>query len=445
MSRSRLSLPTGTSRRDFIRRTSLLAAGGALAGTALNIARAAQPFGSDEIKVGLVGCGGRGTGAAVQAMNTTGGPIKLVAMADVFESSVQQAYRTIKGSHKDKVEVPEDQKFIGMDAYKQLLQTNCDLVILATPPGFRPLHFAAAIAAGKHVFMEKPVAVDAPGVRQVLEACKLAKEKSLSVAVGLQRHHERKYMATVKAIQDGVIGDIILARAYWNGNRPWSRERRPDDSELRYQVRNWYHFNWLSGDHICEQHIHNIDVINWIKNGYPVKAQGQGGRQVMDEDRIGEIFDHHMVEFTYGDDSVMLSSCRHIPECWNHVEEYVHGTKGHAHVSQAKIYDADGKLLHNFAELGGDGHQQEHHDVLADLRGGKLADEGEYGAMSTMTSILGRMATYSGKVVTMDTALKSDLALAPFDKFQSFDDEAPVKPNDKGIYATPKPGITRPW
>jgi hypothetical protein len=165
----------------------------------------------------------------------------------------------------------------------------------------------------------------------------------------------------------------------------------------------------------------------------------------MDEDRIGEIFDHHMVEFTYGDDSVMLSSCRHIPECWNHVEEYVHGTKGHAHVSQAKIYDADGKLLHNFAELGGDGHQQEHHDVLADLRGGKLADEGEYGAMSTMTSILGRMATYSGKVVTMDTALKSDLALAPFDKFQSFDDEAPVKPNDKGIYATPKPGITRPW
>ena len=444
MARSRLR-PAGTSRRDFIRNSSFLAAGGALAAGTLSIARAAHSFGSGEIKIGLIGCGGRGTGAAIQAMNTSGGPIKLMGMADVFENRVQAAYRTIKGQHNDKVDVPKDRMFVGFDGYKQLLASDCDLVILATPPGFRPLHFAAAIAAGKHVFMEKPVAVDAPGVRQVLDACKAAKEKSLSVAVGLQRRHEKKYVETVKAIQNGAIGDVVCSRAYWNGTRPWNNQRQDGESELRYQMRNWYHFNWLSGDHIVEQHIHNIDVINWIKNDYPVKAQGQGGRQVMDEDKSGEIFDHHFVEFTYGDDSVMLSQCRHIPDCWNAVSEYVHGTKGSADVSGSKIYDADGKLIHNFGELGGDGHQQEHHDVFADLRGGKLADEGVYGAMSTMTSILGRMATYSGKMVTMDSALKSDLALAPFDKYQTMDEEAPVKPNDKGIYATPKPGITKAW
>jgi predicted dehydrogenase len=445
MSRSRLVSDAGTSRRDFIRRTSLLAAGGALAGGVLPIARAAQPFGSDTIRIGLVGCGGRGTGAAIQAMNTSGGEVKLVAMADVFENRVQASYRTIKGQHSDKIDVPKDRMFVGFDAYKQLLASGCDLVILATPPGFRPLHFAAAVAAGKHVFMEKPVAVDAPGVRQVLEACKVAKEKSLAVAVGLQRRHERKYMATVKAIQDGAIGDIILARAYWNGTRPWNNQRQSGDSELRYQMRNWYHFNWLSGDHIVEQHIHNLDVINWIKNAYPATAQGQGGRQVMDEDKSGEIFDHHMVEFTYGDGTVMLSACRHIPNCWNSVSEFVHGTKGRADVSGSKIYDASGKLIHNFGDLGGDGHQQEHHDLFADLRAGKIAAEGEWGAMSSMTAILGRMATYSGKMVSMETAMKSDLALAQFDRYQSFDDEAPVKPNEQGIYATPKPGITKAW
>jgi myo-inositol 2-dehydrogenase / D-chiro-inositol 1-dehydrogenase len=446
MSRSRLSPQTGTSRRDFIRSTSLLAAaGGAMAAGALNIARAAHSFGSDEIKIGLVGCGGRGTGAAVQAMNTSGGPMKLVAMADVFENRLQASIRTIKGQHNDKVDVPKDRMFVGFDAYKQLLQSNIDVVILATPPGFRPLHFAAAIAAGKHVFMEKPVAVDAPGVRQVLEAVKAAREKSLSVAVGLQRRHERKYMATIKALQDGAIGDIVLARAYWNGTRPWNNQRQGGDSELKYQMRNWYHFNWLSGDHIVEQHIHNLDVINWLMNGYPASAQGQGGRQVMDEDKSGEIFDHHMVEFAYDKNAVMLSQCRHIPDCWNAVSEFAHGTKGRADISGSKIYDADGKLIHNFGELGADGHQQEHHDVIADLRAGKLADEGEYGAMSTMTAILGRMATYSGKVVSMDAALKSDLALAPFAKYQTFDDEAPVHPSDKGIYATPKPGITKAW
>jgi myo-inositol 2-dehydrogenase/D-chiro-inositol 1-dehydrogenase len=443
MSSKKTSLPLGTSRRDFIRNSSLLVAGASIAASQVNIARAAHSFGSDTIKIGLIGCGGRGTGAAIQAMNTGGGDVKLVAMGDVFADRVQAAYRSIKGQHNDKVDVPKEKQFVGFDSYKNVLQSDCDMVILATPPGFRPLHFAAAVEAGKHVFMEKPVAVDAPGVRKVLEATKKAKEKNLAVGVGLQRRHERKYMETVKAIQDGAIGDIVLARAYWNGQTPWLKLRQDNWSEMEYQMRNWYYFNWLCGDHIVEQHIHNIDVINWIKNAYPVTAQGQGGCEVRKGKEYGEIFDHHMIEFTYADGTVLLSQCRHIPGCWNNVSEHVHGTKGRSDVSGSKIFGADGKTLHDFAKLGGDGHQQEHHDLFADLRAGRIPNEGEWGALSTMTAIFGRMATYSGKLLKWDDALNSELVISPVEKFTSFDDEPPVKPLPEGGYALPVPGKTQ--
>ena len=214
-----------TSRRDFIKKSSLMVAAGAAASSTLSIARAAHPYGSDAIKLGLIGCGGRGSGAAVQAMNTMGGQVKLVAMGDVFEDRVQGAYRGIKGAHGDKVDVSKDRMFAGFDNFQGVLSSDIDMVILATPPGFRPQHFEAAVKAGKHVFMEKPVAVDAAGVRRVLEANKVAKEKDLAVGVGLQRRHEPRYKETVKRIQDGLIGDIILARAYWNGATPWVRQR----------------------------------------------------------------------------------------------------------------------------------------------------------------------------------------------------------------------------
>ena len=243
--------------------------------------------------------------------------------------------------------MPKDRQFVGLNAYKDLLQTDCDMVILATPPGFRPLHFEAAVKAGKHIFAEKPVAVDAAGVRKFLAANEEAKQKGLAVAIGLQRRHERSYMETVKAIQDGAIGDIILARAYWNGRKPWFKTRQDGQTEMEYQMRNWYNFVWTCGDHIVEQHIHNLDVINWIKNDYPATAQGQGGCMLREKD-FGEIFDHHMVEFTYGDGTVLLSECRHQPDTWQSVTEYVHGTKGRADVSGAKIYDADGKMIHDF-------------------------------------------------------------------------------------------------
>jgi hypothetical protein len=227
------------SRRDFIRASSALVAGGAMAGS-LNVARAAHPFGSDVIKIGLIGCGGRGSGATADAVRG-GGAVKLIAMGDAFDDKLQSSYRGLKSQLNDAVDVPKERQFSGFDAYKKVLETDCDLVILATPPGFRPLHYEAAIKAGKHVFMEKPVAVDAAGVRRVLAATEESKKKNLAVQVGLQRRHEAKYIETIKAIHDGAIGDIILARAYWNGSTPWVRKRQPEWNELEYQMRNWYY------------------------------------------------------------------------------------------------------------------------------------------------------------------------------------------------------------
>lgn len=430
------------SRRSFLKQSSLLVAGGAIAASQLQVAQAAHSFGSDTIKIGLVGCGGRGTQAAVQALNTTGGDVKLVAIADAFADRVQAAYRGIKGRHSEKVDVPKERQFVGLEAYKDLLKTDVDLVILATPPGFRPLHFEACIAADKHVFMEKPVAVDAAGVRKVLAATEEAKKKNKAVAVGLQRRHERRYMHCIEKLQEGAIGDIILSRAYWNGQTPWLKLRQPEWTELEYQMRNWYYFNWICGDHITEQHIHNLDVINWLKKGYPVTAQGQGGCEVRKGKEYGEIFDHHMIEFTYADGSTMLSQCRHIPGCWNEVAEFVHGTKGRANCS-GLIYDNDGKLIHDFTKDGGDGHQQEHHDLFADLRAGRIPNEGEWGALSTMTAIFGRMATYSGQKLNWDQCLKSEIVLSPVERLTQLSDEPFVKPLPEGGYALPIPGVTK--
>ncbi len=440
--KSKLTGVKATSRRDFIKKSSLLVAGGAIV-SSLNIARAAHPFGSDAIKLGLIGCGGRGTGAAIQAMNTEGGEVRLVAMGDTFDDRVQTSYRTCKGQHGEKVDVPKDRQFVGFDSYKQVLEADIDMVVLATPPGFRPLHFEAAVKAGKHVFMEKPVAVDAAGVRKVLEANKSAKEQELAVAVGLQRRHEVKYRETVQCIQDGTIGDIILARAYWNGQTPWVKTRQAGQSEMEYQMRNWYYFNWLCGDHIVEQHIHNLDVINWIKNGYPVSAQGQGGCQVRKGKDYGETFDHHLIEFTYADGTKLFSQCRHIPGCWNSVAEYVHGTQGYADVSGSKVYNTKGEVVYNFSKDGSNGHQQEHHDLFAEIRAGKRPNEGDYGALSTMTAIFGRMATYSGQMLEWDKALNSEIVVSPVEKYATFQDTPPVMPDENGNYALPVPGVTK--
>ncbi len=431
-------LPADT-RRDFIKSTSAVLAGGALVGS-LPIARAAHSFDSGEIKIGLVGCGGRGTGAATQALDTNSpeNRVKLTAVADPFQFRIDEALKGIRGKHAERVDVT-DRTFVGVDAFKRLIDSDIDMVILTSPPGFRPLHFETAVKAGKHVFMEKPVATDAPGVRRVLAANKLAKEKKLVVAVGLQRHHESGYQATIAKLKDGAIGDINFTRCYWNNDGVWTRPRKPEQSELEYQINNWYYFNWLSGDHICEQHIHNLDVINWLMDGPPETAQGQGGRQVRIGPDSGQIFDHHMIEYTYKNGVKLLSQCRHIPGCWSSQSEYAHGSSGWCDIGAGKIYDRNDKQIWS-APKNENGHAKEHFDLFAEIRKGVIPNEGDNGAYSTMTSIMGRMATYTGKVVKWDQCLNSKVSLANTDAMSSFANEAPIQP-EGGKYWVPTPGI----
>jgi predicted dehydrogenase len=260
--------------------------------------------------------------------------------------------------------------------------------------------------------MEKPVAVDAPGVRSVLESTRKAKEKNLGVGVGLQRHHQNSYLETIKRLQDGAIGDIVCARVYWNMGSLWVHPRKPEQTEMEYQMRNWYYFNWLSGDHIVEQHIHNIDVINWLLGKYPVRAEGMGGRQVRTGPDFGEIFDHHAVEFEYDNGVRMFSYCRQTPGCWSSVSEHVHGTKGYADIS-AGVIRVNGEKPWKYRGDNNNPYQTEHDDLFASIRAGNPLNEGEFGALSTMASIFGRMATYSGKQLRWDQALASNKSLAP--------------------------------
>ena len=434
---------TSSDRRTFLQNSSKIVAAASIAGGVsapnLAVARGAYVGGSDTIKIGVVGCGGRGSGAAINCLKTDSGNVELAAMGDVFEDRLEKAYKNIQKRNPEKVKVADANKHVGFDAYEGVLASDIDVVILATPPGFRPQHFEAAIAADKHVFMEKPVAVDAPGIRRVLKSTEIAKQKGLAVAVGLQRRHERMYREMIEKLQGGMIGDIVLARAYWNGDGVWTRPREHEQTELEYQMRNWYYFNWLCGDHIAEQHIHNIDVINWLMDSYPVSAQGQGGREVRTGPDSGEIFDHHFVEFTYANGTKFYSQCRHIPECWRSVSEHCHGTNGSANISAGRIYDKNGKeVFRSKAKKGG--HQQEQTDLFADLRNGIIPNEGVYGAMSTMTAIFGRMATYSGKEIYWEDAIDSNIQLANTDDMAAMENDPPLKPDANGKYKTAVPG-----
>lgn len=431
--------PKNASRRDFLAASGL--AVGATIVAQSGLASRAYAQGDDVIRIGLVGSGGRGTGAARDALSTDHN-VKLVAVGDVFEDRAKSAVGNIKGGLGDKgskVDVAPENVFFGFDAYKKVIDSGVDLVILATPPGFRPQQFEYAIKAGKHVFMEKPVATDAPGVRQVLEASKLAKEKNLKVGCGLQRHHDAGYMETIKRIKDGEIGDVIALRAYWNSSGVWEPplKRENAKSEMEYQLRNWYYYNWLCGDHIVEQHIHNIDVCNWVKDGYPVRANGMGGRQVRTDKRYGEIYDHHTVEFEYKDGSRMYSQCRHIPGVWNQVSEYVHGSKGHSNPSGS--ISGTGNDW-RFKGPRPNAYVVEHDDLLKAIKGGIEYNEADNGAYSTMTAIFGRMATYSGKVLNWEDALNSQISLFP--KELAWDADMPVKPDNNGFYPIATPGVT---
>ena len=434
-----------SSRRNFLKTSSAAAIGGGTVLNNLSAVQAAHTSYNETIRLGLIGCGGRGTGAATQAMNTEG-PTKLVAVADAFKNNLERCVRNLHNNHGEKIDVPEERRFVGFDAYKGVLEQDIDLVLIATPPAFRPMHFEAAVAAGKHVFAEKPVAVDAPGVRRFLKSAAESKKRNLLVQIGLQRRHEAAYIETIDRLRDGAIGHIVSARAYWNSAGVWVRPRTDHQTEMEYQMRNWYYFNWLSGDHITEQHIHNLDVINWLMDDFPVKAQGQGGRQVRIGKEFGEIFDHFCVEYSYSEDNEMgrnvklTSQCRHIRNCWNQVNEYAVGSNGSVDFGAAKLFDVKGRQIWGYGDGGRGGHQQEHHDLFADLRAGNRPNEAEYGAKSSMTSVLGRMVAYSGQEIRWDDALNSKHQLADVDSLHSYSDTAPVQPNEDMSYDIPMPG-----
>jgi predicted dehydrogenase len=434
-----------TSRRTFLK-NSVLATGGLMT---LPLMADAGYFSSvdDTIKVAVIGCGGRGTGAAMQALLSKQN-VKLVAMADAFRDRLDECYNALTSDDNDsgesvkgRIAVKEDAKFVGFDGYLKAIPL-ADVVILATPPGFRPIHFEEAIKQGKHVFMEKPVATDPAGVKKVLETAALAKQKKLNVVVGLQRHYQNSYRELFKRVKDGMIGDITSSQVWWNNDGVWVKMREPGQTEMEYQMRNWYYFNWLCGDHINEQHIHNIDVMNWFKGSYPVKAQGMGGRQVRSGKEYGEIFDHHFVEFHYGDGSVMNSQCRHIKGTYAIVDEMLVGTKGVVKCGAGEIL-TNGKSAYKFDKKSENNpYQTEHDELFAAIAKGeyKFADA-ENGAKSTLTAIMGRMATYSGQVMEWDKVLNSGLSIMPT-KF-AFDAEPPVKPDANGFYPIATPGITK--
>jgi predicted dehydrogenase len=441
------NMPNHNRRRAFVKQGGLLSTGIIAAPM---MSQANYFSGADDvIKIALIGCGGRGTGAALQALQSKQ-RVKLVAMADAFRNRLDSCYKNItsedlsdagtKGSVKAMVDVPEDRKFVGFDAYLKAIPL-ADVVILATPPGFRPIHFEEAVNQGKHIFMEKPVATDPEGVKKALAAAAVAKTKKLNVVVGLQRHYQNSYRELLK--RKDLIGDITSAQAWWNNDGVWVNPRKPEQTEMEYQMRNWYYFNWLCGDHITEQHIHNIDVINWFKGSNPVKAQGFGGREVRKGKDHGEIFDHHFVEFHYADGSILNSQCRHIPKTSAKVDELIMGTKGKIFCGAANIRDHKGTILYQFdKKQENDPYQNEHVELFAAIAKGeyKFADA-ENGAKSSMTSILGRMATYSGQVVEWDKALNSGLNLQP-EKY-AWDAMPKTLPDENGMYKVAVPGVTK--
>lgn len=442
-------------RRNFLKSTAAAAAVGST--VPMNLASGAFAAADETIKIGLVGCGGRGSKACVQALSTAG-PVKLVAMGDAFGDQLDKSLQRItKATEKDPtalVDVADENKFVGFDAYKKVVDSGIDVLVTATPPGFRPMMFDYAVEKGKHVFMEKPVATDAPGVRTVMAAAKKAQEKNLKVGVGLQRRHRNSYLELLGRVADGDIGDLTHMRVYWNGGGVWEPRKGRDEvaTEMEYQMRNWYYYTWLCGDHIDEQHIHNIDVGNWImsvltdgEQDHPASARGMGGREVRTAPRYGEIFDHFSVEYTFPKGMKMYSQCRHIRNCWNSVSEALHGTKGTLNLTDGgknSIDWADGSTEKWRGKID-DAYQVEHDDLFAAIRSDTPYNEAEYGAKSTMTAILGRMATYGGKEVSWDDAYNSDISLLP--KQLAWDADPPVlpDPNNDMRYPIPVPGVTK--
>ena len=398
-------------RRDFVRAVGLAATVPTIVSAAPTIL-GSRLGREDVINVGLIGCGGRGSGAAVNALEA-GPDVRIHAMGDLFPDRLQSSLGNLRKREEARVDVPESRQFTGFDAFKKVIGSDCDVVILATPPGFRPQHFAAAVEGGKHVFMEKPVAVDATGIRTVMEAAAAANDRKLSVVAGTQRRHEQCYLEAMERLHRGDLGRLLAARCYWNMGSLWNVAPEPDRSEVENQIRNWLYYTWLSGDHIVEQHVHNLDAINWAFQSPPTEVFGVGGRQSRTSDEYGHIFDHFGLEYRYPDDRFAMSMCRQQAGTDGRVEEVITGADGTATLTSGRAV-LTGPNAWRFKGPQRSPYVQEHMDLQASIRGtGDYLNEGQRIAESTLTAIMGREAAYTGKVITFEDALNSDQDLMP--------------------------------
>lgn len=402
----RSDLLSGLTRRDFLRASAMATAGLA---TQWSPGYAGVHIGPvDTIRVGLVGCGGRGTSAARDCITSAEG-VELVAMGDLFPDRLQQSSRRLAEALGDAFKVTPETSFTGFDAYQKVIDSDVDLVILASPPGFRPQHLRAAIDAGKHVFTEKPVAVDPVGIRSVIETADLAKSRNLAIVAGTQRRHDPKYVETIRRIHDGAIGEVLSGQVYWNQGGLWTAERKPEMSDAEWQIRNWLYFAWLSGDHVVEQHVHNIDVANWVLGGHPVRVNGVGGRQVRTGPEYGHIYDHFCVEMEYENGARVTSMCRQQDGTEPYVGEFFLGTAGTSNAENtirgATAWRYDGEQVNPY--------QQEHTNLIASIRAGQPLNEGRQIAESNLTAIMVREAAYTGQAITWDQAMASNLSLVP--------------------------------
>jgi myo-inositol 2-dehydrogenase / D-chiro-inositol 1-dehydrogenase len=440
---NRLELPN---RRAFLKTSSLAVAGAALTGAVVRPGYAAE---QNTIKIALVGCGGRGAGAASQALSTAG-PTKLWAVADVFQQRVSGCIAGLTARHPSQLDVPPERQFVGLDGFRKAIDSLLpgDVVLLATPPAFRPIHFEYAVRKGIHVFMEKSFAVDAPGVWRVLQAGRDAAQKNLKVAGGLMSRHSPPLEAAVGKIHDGAIGEVITAYAYRMHGPVAVIPRTADMNELAYQITNYSCFTWLNGSFLVDWLIHNIDVCCWVLNGWPVTVQGMGGRQVRRE--ADQLFDHYMAEYTFENGARMIAQGRHMASCHDFFGDIIHGTKGSAVLGEGqpkpRLFKGrnmtSANLLWSYNEPAQDQYQREHDLLFEAIRQDKPYNETERCAKACMAAIMGRMACESGKQITWEDALASNLELAPGLEKYTWDSLPPAVPDSGGSYPVAMPGQT---
>jgi predicted dehydrogenase len=422
------------SRRDFLKRSTAVLGASAVGALALEPVRAA---GSDVIKLGLIGCGGRGTGAAHQALNADRGA-RIVAVADVFAGHARRCVNSLKQAKPEQVSVDDDHCFVGFDAWKKVIESDVDAVLIACSSRYHPQYLKAGVDAGRHVFVEKPHAIDPPGIRVVLEACEEAKKKNLCVVSGLHRRYDRGIRETLQRILDGAIGDIVAAEVTFLRPPYQVVQRDPKWSELEWQFKTWYHFNWLSGDDVPQSMVHTIDTAQWaLREETPVSAHGLGGRSASIATVYGNVFDHHTCVFEYASGARVYGMVRTQHGCHGEVATKLFGTKGNAHVDGRRIW---GAVNWRFEGKVPGGHQQEQIDFMAAIRAGETINNGLYMARSTRIGIMGQLACYTGKKLTWDQVCKSGFSYPPTSGEINFEIDPPVKPDANGIYPVPVPG-----